>query len=232
MELIRFKVGELRLTVCPGEGNRLLFCPGEAEETARAVEYSGVPVPWAAVEGFSWNEALSPWPGKGVFRLGGDFTGGADSFLTRVKGELLPLAEEALSLRSPQRAVIGYSLAGLFALYTLYRTDLFSMAASVSGSLWYEGFTAFAEKTPFAAAPMGVYLSLGEREPLARNPRLRAVGAETEHMAALLRDRGVPTVLEWNSGNHFVNTEVRLAAAIRWLYSGHSTASGLGDATQ
>lgn len=35
--------------------------------------------------------------------------------------------------------IAGYSLAGLFALYALYKTDVFTRVASMSGSLWFPG---------------------------------------------------------------------------------------------
>ena len=41
-------------------------------------------------------------------------------------------------------AIAGDSMAGLFAVYALYRTQVFSRVASASGSLWYPGLLEYA----------------------------------------------------------------------------------------
>ena len=85
-----------------------------------------------AVSGFDWNEKLSPWPAPRVFRNGDDFGGKADELIE----ELL----EVLKQYPGRKYIAGYSLAGLFALYTATKTDQFEGCASVSGSLWYPDF--------------------------------------------------------------------------------------------
>ena len=51
----------------------------------------------------------------------------------------MPEAEALLPGAPAWRGLAGYSLAGLFALYALYQTDVFARAASMSGSFWFEG---------------------------------------------------------------------------------------------
>ena len=111
-------------------------------------------------------------------------------------------------------ALAGYSLAGLFAVYALYRTDLFRRAASASGSFWYPSFADYAETHDFAAKPDAVSLSLGDREADARQPVLATVAQQTERIAALFRARGVPVQFVWNAGNHFQEPARRLASCI------------------
>ena len=85
-----------------------------------------------SIDGADWNRDLSPWPAPKAFKSGGDFGGGADALIEKI-GRIVPLCEE---VTGPQelRAFAGYSLGGLFALYCIYKTELFCSAASVSGS--------------------------------------------------------------------------------------------------
>ena len=90
-----------------------------------------------AVSGIDWNEELSPWECTAVFRGEPPFSGGADTYLRELLDGILPEALRLLPFSPSYVCIAGYSLAGLFSLYALYRTDRFSRAASCSGSLWW-----------------------------------------------------------------------------------------------
>lgn len=62
------------------------------------------------------------------------FTGGADNYLRLLTEEIIPAAEKEINGVPCWRGIAGYSLAGLFALYGIYQTDLFSRVGSMSGS--------------------------------------------------------------------------------------------------
>lgn len=175
----------------------------------------GLPVSVARVAVGAWNRDLSPWPAPGLGR-GGDFAGGADGFL-RAMAENIPAFEKERGLETGPRAVAGYSLAGLVALYALTKTEVFQMAASCSGSLWFDGWAEYLERAGFAAEPSYVYLSLGEREERARDPRMAAVGGATRRTHALLQHRGIKTDLVWHPGGHFHEPEKRIRAALEAL---------------
>ncbi len=93
----------------------------------------------AAVEGVDWNCELTPWPAPPVARGQPDFGGNADALLGELAGRILPEVEA--ELRPSARWIAGYSLAGLFAVYAALSTRLFARVASVSGSMWYPGFS-------------------------------------------------------------------------------------------
>ena len=114
-------------------------------------------------------------------------------------------------------SIAGYSLAGLFALYALFRTDVFSTAASVSGSLWYPGFADFTESHETAGKVEGVYLSLGDREDKGGSRIMRTVGESTARVERALREKGINTAYEMNKGGHFSDPEGRLAKGIAWV---------------
>ena len=112
----------------------------------------------AAVEGVDWNCELTPWPAPPVARGQPDFGGGADALLGELAGRILPEVEA--ELRPSARWIAGYSLAGLFAVYAALSTRLFARVASVSGSMWYPGFSdwvaAGAHSSKDGAAARGV----------------------------------------------------------------------------
>ena len=160
-----------------------------------------------------WFGTLSPWPAPAVIG-GNSFAGRGAETLHSLETEMLP----ALRARyGAEHACVlaGYSLAGLFALWTAYESDCFSGVAAVSPSLWFPGWDDYAAaRTPRTGA---VYLSLGDREEKTRNPAMAAVGDAVRTQERLLREQNVPCTLEWNPGNHFQEPEKRMAKGIAWV---------------
>lgn len=170
-----------------------------------------------AVSGLDWDRDMSPWAVEDKM-AGGPYAGGATEHLRFLADGVLPRAEQALAAPT-WRGVAGYSLAGLFALFCLYQTDLFSRAASVSGSLWFPGFLDYARSHEWKRQPEHLYFSLGSQEHKTRNPYRRTVRQNTQEMEALCRGKGIDTVLQINPGNHFRDSAARTAAGICWLLS-------------
>lgn len=169
----------------------------------------------AAISGVDWNRELSPWSAPKAFQNGADFGGQASVLLDMLTHQIIPLTEKHLGCVPEFRGVAGYSLAGLFALWAVYQTDLFDRVASISGSLWFNGFLDFMRaNTPKAKL---VYLSLGDREKEGKNPRLAAVEDCTVQAMELLRAQGVSTVFEMNRGGHFRDIPTRIARGIQEL---------------
>jgi len=171
-----------------------------------------------AVSGEDWNRDLSPWAAPAVFRKGGDFSGGAGRHLSFLCEKVIPLTEEKLGLHVVRRGLMGYSLAGLFALYVMYQTDFFTDIASVSGSLWYDGFIEYMVEREPLGKPHKVYLSLGLKEKNTKNVRMAEVESRTEKAMDYLCSIGIDCVFEKNPGNHFFQEEERMQKALLWLY--------------
>ncbi len=162
-----------------------------------------------------WNDSLSPWKAPAVF---GDepFGGFADERLEWMTGTLLPSFDD--DGKGPSRRIMaGYSLAGLFSLYSLYRTDAFDAVVSASGSLWFPGFVEMMETEELARRPECVYLSLGDRESRTKNPVMSTVQSCTERASEILASKGIETVFELNPGNHFRDAPLRTAKGIAWV---------------
>ena len=168
------------------------------------------------VSGLNWEAELSPWAAGNLFKYSEMFTGGADAYLQFLTQQVLPQAEADLN-GILWRGLSGYSLAGLFTVYALYKTDLFSRAASMSGSLWYPGFKDFALQSAICKTPQYLYFSLGDKEARARNQYLKTVQQCTEELAAHYRSLGINTFYELNPGGHYRNIISRSAAGIKWL---------------
>ena len=171
----------------------------------------------AAVSGVDWNRELSPWPAPRVLRNSSDFGGEGPAFLDTLTGQIVPLMETQLGFAPTSRAVAGYSLAGLFALWSVFQTDAFDRVASVSGSLWFDGFMDYLESSTPPNGLRQIYLSLGNKEKNARNQRMAAVEDCTHHTAELLREWNIPLIFEMNPGGHFQDIPDRIARGINQL---------------
>ena len=161
-----------------------------------------------------WNTELSPWTAPPVYGQE-PFGDGAGETLARLTDQTVPALEKRLPPRADRQYLLaGYSLAGLFALWSAYRTDAFAGVVAASPSVWYPGWDEFARaRRPLARA---VYLSLGDREERTRHPVMREVGNAIRRQRELLAGQGVQGTLEWNPGNHFMDAPRRTARAFAW----------------
>ena len=184
-------------------------------DASRQVDCSGFNL--VTISGLHWNQELSPWPVETVVSRDDRFTGGAPELLPLLTDDIVPQVEYRLDAPPVWRLLAGYSMAGLFAVWTAFQCDLFSRILSASGSMWYPGWLEYARGHETAAPLQGIYLSVGEQESTSRNAVLQTVGERTQAIAALLAERGIPTKFELNPGNHFKNPPLRVAKGIKWL---------------
>lgn len=167
----------------------------------------------------NWNDDLSPWPAPAIERKQPKFGGCSAKTLRRIQDELIPEVTVHLpNVKNGPKGLIGYSMAGMFALWAMCQTDIFSVFASCSGSLWYDGFCDYI----INHAPVSecfVYISLGEREELSRNPRFAKVGSSTRKIVSFLKASAMckEAELVWHPGGHGGSVGERLAAAQLWM---------------
>ena len=153
-----------------------------------------------------WNKDLSPWKAPAVFGKE-DFGEGAKEFLLEI--------EKLCADKNKTYYIGGYSLAGLFALWASYQTDVFKGVAAASPSMWFPEFVDYMKANEIKAK--AVYLSLGDKEEKARNPIMASVGNKIREAYELLSNQGVKCILEWNEGNHFQDADIRTAKAFSWI---------------
>ena len=175
-----------------------------------------------AVTCSEWNKDLSPWDADAVFKGEPDFKGGADDHLKKLTEEIMPDAIKEHGLKPSATYIAGYSMAGLFALYSLYRSDAFHGAASCSGSLWFPGFRDYVFENDFAASPTKIYMSLGDREAKTKNKAMAAVEDNTKVIADRYRSLGINVLFEMNQGGHFTEPALRTAKGISFLIGGQN----------
>ena len=161
-----------------------------------------------------WNRELSPWPAAPTFPKEPAFGGEADMYLEELLSKVLPEALGKIPGKPEYLLIAGYSLAGLFALYAMYKTDHFDRVASMSGSLWFPGFSDFALTHTMMKKPEKVYLSLGDKEDRTRNALLRTVRENTEKFARYLCDQEIKVRWELNPGNHFQDSDARIVRGL------------------
>ena len=156
----------------------------------------------------NWNTELSPWKAPAVFGRE-DFGEGASNTLRYVLEELVP------KFKGNRYCLGGYSLAGLFALWSGYQTDVFSSIVAASPSVWFPKWIEYAsDNKPLANT---IYLSLGDKEEKTKNQVMAQVGNAIRRQNELLTDQMDNTILEWNPGNHFVDSEKRTAKGFAWV---------------
>ena len=193
---------------------------GEGQKVYEAAQAVGCPLfSLVTISNLDWNQDMAPWDSPAAFKNGEPFTSGADDYLRLLVEEIISRAEKELPVPPAWRGIAGYSLAGLFALYAIYQTDVFSRVGCMSGSLWFPGFKEYIFSHEPKRQPDCIYFSLGDKEAKTRNPVLKTVQENTEEIRAFYQSKGIDTVFQLNPGNHFVQGIERTVAGIQWLLS-------------
>lgn len=173
-----------------------------------------------------WNQDLSPWYAPAVFGKE-DFGEGARETLAFIEKMLIPEIMRRYGLKESIKDIPiilgGYSLAGLFALWSAYQekcTVKFAAAAGISPSVWFPGWMEYAKTKQIRTKQ--VYLSLGDREEKTRNAVMRQVGENIREMDSWYKNsEKIESELEWNKGNHFQDVDVRCGKGFLWCM-GHA----------
>lgn len=175
---------------------------------------------FAAVPVKNWNDELSPWKSPAVWGKQG-FGGNAAGTLRFLTEQAIPTLKKQFALPENVRIILGgYSLAGLFALWASTQTALFSGVAAASPSVWFPGWMEFEQQRPIQT--QHIYLSLGDKEEHTKNTVMAAVGDGIRALHSRLTERGANCTLEWNSGGHFKDADLRTAKAFRWAMEEHA----------
>ena len=194
-----------------------------------------------------WEENFSPWCAPRVFAKGPNFGDGAQKTLDTLINHVIPWTESELTDPPTYRVLVGYSLAGLFSLWTGVSQQVacgcqpgtattpqlsgpgapyvdasvatFQRIGAVSGSFWFPGLLDYVDQQ-LRGGVVGLthaYLSLGDREARTPNPQIMHVRENAELLASRLESAGITSMFELNRGNHFQNVEGRIQKALDWL---------------
>jgi len=172
-------------------------------------------IAFVRVKDVEWNDDLTPWPTTGVFKKAKPFGGKADLFLEKLTHAIIPETEKSLGIEAPERTLVGVSLSGLFTLWAGYHTDMFSHLISISGSLWYDGFTEWMADQRLSKNVESVCLLLGDREKNSKEKRMATVEERTAAAADILTSQCQGRVtFELVEGTHFSPILPRITLAV------------------
>lgn len=167
----------------------------------------------------NWNDDMTPWPAEGVFRKAKPFGGQAAAFLDKLTNEIIPEAEKSLGVEGVERTIMGVSLSGLFAIWSCFNSNAFTTIISISGSLWYDGFTEWMGKHTPSSQIKKVCMLLGEKEKNAKDKRMATVEEKTLAVADILKSKSQASVLfELVEGTHFSPILPRLERAFEVVF--------------
>ena len=169
----------------------------------------------AAVSNINWNHDMSPYPIEKISKDDIACSGGADNYIKLLTNKIMPKIKENANCN--EFILAGYSLAGLFALYSCYKTDAFSKLAIASGSFWYPDFIEFVKKNKLVSSLKEIYFSLGNKESHTTNKFLKLVEENTKWLENFYGNKGIETIYVENEGNHFKEPNERMAKAIKWI---------------
>lgn len=169
----------------------------------------------------SWEKEYTPWPAPSLLKKAANFEGGAAETLSWTVTAWIPhvIATFGLQESETEFYCMGYSLAGLCALWMLHESPRFSGGACCSGSLWYDNWMDYVHSHQIPCTDSRIYLSLGDVEANTRNKRMAQVGENTRlTYEKLAVDSNVNSVVfRWNQGGHFTDVANRQIEAIQWL---------------
>jgi predicted alpha/beta superfamily hydrolase len=138
--------------------------------------------------------------------------GGGPKFLDALTNEIMPAVEDRWRVDPSDRCLVGWSLGGLFGLYTLFnRPEAFARYLLVSPSIWWDDRAILKDEAAYAAShddlAARVYACVGEREETAPSRMWPPVPSEfvenlmsarmvssLEELVAKLRSRRYPSL--------------------------------------
>ncbi|MBQ2086430.1 MAG: hypothetical protein II464_09185 [Oscillospiraceae bacterium] len=210
----------VRIFIPDSDYDTLIYIPVSDPNSLNAIidRFASPSFAAAAVVCDDWDSQMTPWPAPAAFKGRPDFGGKADAFLDAFYREIVPAVED-ITGEPDFRGMAGYSLAGLFSLYSFYNRADLRLCGCVSGSVWYDGFEDWAlERIPLAESG-SVFFSLGNREEKTRNVKMQHTGEMmrkiTEHLNSE-SDR-FEASFRYTSGTHFDGYEDRMHECISWL---------------
>ena len=174
-----------------------------------------------AISNLDWNNDMTPWFAPKLNSKDVDCLGKADEYIKILIDKIIPQVEEYiiehLKIQIEYFTIAGYSLAGLFAVYSAYKTDIFTKIVSASGSFWFPKFMDFVKENRISSNIKKIYFSLGNKESNTRNQILATVEKNTIELEKIYHHKGIETIYEENDGNHFKDAILRMAKGINWI---------------
>ena len=159
----------------------------------------------------------TPWHATAI-RLGAEnFGGQADEYHNELFYKVLPELQSKYSIDTNKIFYGGYSLGGLAAVYSLYRTNIPSAIFSICGSFWYPKFVEFCKENPVINQNVSVYLYNGKTEGSHHNNILDNAPQCAEEIHSSLHKQLNDFTSVFDEFGHHENLANRYKALSDWL---------------
>lgn len=162
----------------------------------------------------------TPWKQEGIAPRFVAFGGNAKEYLAFLTEELMPYIEENYRVDKENIGLMGYSLGGLFAIYTAFTEATFTKIASVSGSSWYPNLTQFVQTSQLANKEVKLYMSSGENEGAGKTNILKDAALCTHAIMKSLEEKVKSPehfTTYFDQGGHHNYLVERYQRAIQWF---------------
>lgn len=170
-----------------------------------------------SITNLNWDTDMAPWYCPPCGPTDTPCYGGADAYLKILVDQIIPAAESRLEFKPAERIIAGYSLAGLFAVYSMYQTDVFDKVVSGSGSFWFPEFTEYVQKHEMKRKPQKMYFSLGRQESHTKYEIFNSVQTNTEWLVKYYADKGIDDIFVLENGNHYTDPWGRMQRGMDWI---------------
>ncbi len=173
-----------------------------------------------AISEIDWNDDMTPWECPPLYKGDSYCHGYADKHLKLIEEEITPTVQKYINDKLQKKiayfGIAGYSLGGLFAVYSGYKTNIFKRIISASGSMWYPNFSEYVISNKINKNIDKIYFSLGNKEKESKIKLLQTVEDKTKEIQNHL-GQNITSVYEENEGNHFQDTTLRVVKGIKWI---------------
>lgn len=160
---------------------------------------------------------MTPWRCPSLSKEDIEYKGNADNYILELTETIIPKIEKNLKYKPLYYGIVGYSLGGLFAIYSLYKTNIFKRIVTGSGSFWYPDFIKFIKNNDLINIPEKIYISLGDKEKYSKKEILSTVQDNTEEIFKFYQSKGLNIFFELNEGGHFKDNYLRIAKGIKYI---------------
>lgn len=169
------------------------------------------------IQNINWNSEMTPWKAESIYKNEEEYTGQADEYIELLTQKIIPALKDKLQIEAKYFCLAGYSLAGLFSVYAMYKTDIFERIVACSGSFWYNNFLEYIQSSKILKKPEKIYFSLGDKEKYSKNSVLSKVEENTLKLCDEYKKMNIETEFEFNEGGHFKEADLRVAKGIKWI---------------
>ncbi len=178
-----------------------------------------MPLTLVTIGNLNWDDDMSPWEISPIYDGDNPCKGLAKKHLKVLLEDIIPAVEKTLEKKPLYSVIGGYSLAGLFAMWSLYNTDYFSKSICCSGSFWFPQFIQYVKTNQLKRNPECIYFSLGDKEKETDNKYLKTVEDNTKKIYNEMCNKNIKTIFEMNAGDHFKDADLRMTKGICWTLS-------------